>query len=92
MQDFERAIYERAIKTWGVQTQLDMVIEEMAELTKAIIKYRRDKGPMLDLLREGVDVQIMISQLETLFPAGNWQLEKRAKLHYVMEKLDKKGA
>ena len=36
-----KEIEGRAILTYGAQMQGDMCIEEMSELTKAILKYRR---------------------------------------------------
>lgn len=36
----EGAILERAIATFGCAAQVDKAIEEMAELTKALLKYR----------------------------------------------------
>jgi hypothetical protein len=89
--DRQRALCERALKAWGVQAQLDMMIEEMAELTKAIIKYRRGIGDKLDLLREGVDVQLMTMQLETMFPPSDWEFELIQKLARVQDRLDKPG-
>ena len=91
MNDRQRALCERALKAWGVQRQLDMVIEEMAELRKAIMKYRRGQGDKLDLLREGVDVQIMVMHLETLFPPSDWEFELIQKLARVQDRLDKRG-
>ena len=90
MNDRQRALCERALKAWGVQAQLDMMIEEMAELTKAIIKYRRGIGDKLDLLREGVDVQIMVMQLETIFPPSDWEFELIQKLARVQDRLEKR--
>jgi len=40
-----KQIYIRAISTWGEESQLNMAIEEMAELIQAINKLRR--APML---------------------------------------------
>ena len=34
-------VLEDAIKKYGVSIQIDMAIEEMSELTKAILKNRR---------------------------------------------------
>lgn len=34
-------LYRAAVKLWGVDSQLDAVIEEMAELTAALIHFRR---------------------------------------------------
>ena len=91
MNDRQRALCEKALKAWGVQAQLDMMIEEMAELTKAIIKYRRGIGDKLDLLREGVDVQLMTMQLETMFPPSDWEFELIQKLARVQDRLEKRG-
>ena len=55
-------IMELALKKWGESAQLDMVIEEMAELTKAILKYKR--GESIDrIAEEHADVNIMLDQL-----------------------------
>lgn len=36
-----KTIYQAAVEVWGRDPQLDMAIEEMSELTKAILKLRR---------------------------------------------------
>ena len=36
-----RALLDRAITTYGAPAQMDMAVEEMAELTKAICKIKR---------------------------------------------------
>lgn len=33
--------FQTMLDTWGEESQLDMCIEEMAELTKALCKYKR---------------------------------------------------
>lgn len=40
-QEREAKILERAINTYGAYAQVDMAIEEMSELTKALLKHRR---------------------------------------------------
>jgi hypothetical protein len=90
--DRQRALCERALKAYGVQAQLDMAIEEMAELTKAILKWRRGLGPKTDILQEGVDVQLMLMQVETLFPSDDWQLALYGKENRLLEKLDRRAA
>lgn len=37
----EGAILEAAVETYGEYAQIDMMIEEMSELAKALLKYRR---------------------------------------------------
>lgn len=83
----EKNIYERLIERYGPEKQLEMVIEECAELIKAIQKYKRvkpgheKKVVEADVIGEGVDVEIMIEQLKLIFPNRNlWNALKRAKL------------
>ena len=38
----QRKVLRSAINTYGVSTQQDVAIEEMSELIKAILKYRRE--------------------------------------------------
>ena len=55
----------RAIDKFGVNSQEDVAIEEMSELTKAIIKNRRygTRETEENLLEEMADVYIMLIQL-----------------------------
>lgn len=62
-------IVAEALRQWGEEAQLLMVIEEMSELTKAILKYRREHDPadigarIVDIAEEHADVKIMLDQL-----------------------------
>ena len=58
-------IYESAIHEWGDTAQIDMAIEEMAELTKALLHARR--GRESNVAEEIADVRIMLAQLEIIF-------------------------
>ena len=60
--------------TYGIGPQSDMMIEEMSELTKAILKHRRAKlgrkgiGQTInDIVDEIADVQIMLRQIIYLY-------------------------
>lgn len=59
----------KAINTYGKKSQEDVAIEEMAELTKALIKNRRYKTPFtVDEIREEMaDVYIMLLQLILIY-------------------------
>lgn len=70
----EGKILEDAISTFGAGAQIDMAIEEMAELTQALCKYKRlqvvttQAEGILDNIREEMaDVGIMLSQLALIF-------------------------
>lgn len=63
----ETSIYERAILKWGEELQVDMLIEEMAELTQALIKARRhNQLTSISVLEEIADVEICLSQLKMM--------------------------
>lgn len=88
----EREIEEKAIKVYGEQHQVDMCIEEMAELTKALLKgrrYSKEEEIITDNIYEEIaDVKIMLKQLEIIY--GNRdevQGYKWAKLDRLAERL-----
>jgi NTP pyrophosphatase (non-canonical NTP hydrolase) len=61
-------LYNTAWQHWGAEMQLDICIEEMAELTQAIIKSRRyGVNPLLSetFAGEVADVCICIEQIKT---------------------------
>jgi len=61
-------LYRKAYRTWGIGAQMDMVIEEAAELIQAIRKS--DRNGILreqeNLVEEMVDVEIMIEQMKVI--------------------------
>ena len=82
-----------AIKQYGVKSQVDVAIEEMAELTQALIKNRRypeDEEIRKNVREEMADVSIMLDQLKIIF--GDFRFERHKKLerllHRVMQQRD----
>lgn len=77
-------LYKRASDLWGFQLQMDLVIEEMAELTEAIIKSRRNNSGITYAIKEElVDVEIMCEHLREIiesFPAGKEHLREIRKI------------
>lgn len=74
-------IFRRCICTYGTNPQIDVAIEEMSELTKALLKWRRAKGAELTAARgcivdELADVRIMARQMEILFQCED-EVERR---------------
>lgn len=59
-----------AIQTYGKQSQVDKAIEEMSELTKALLKERQGDGSVDDIIEEIADVFVMICQLCLIFEAS----------------------
>ena len=66
---FSRDIYQAAITEWGNDAQIDVAIEEMAELTTALLHHKR--GREANVAEEIADVRIMIAQLEIIFKNGD---------------------
>ena len=61
------SIYVKAVETWGVASQINMAIEEMAELIVALQHFKRGRNTVGDVVSEIVDVQIMMHQLHVIF-------------------------
>lgn len=61
----QKEVLKAALDTYGIRSQQDVAIEEMSELTKAIIKSRRNPSvPVTEnLLEEIADALIMLEQL-----------------------------
>jgi NTP pyrophosphatase (non-canonical NTP hydrolase) len=57
-------VLNHAILKYGKDIQLDVAIEEMAELTKEIVKHKRGKNNHIELAEEIADVHIMLEQVK----------------------------
>ena len=64
-----KELMHMALQEWGTQSQLDMVIEECAELIDAIQKWRRRRVDATKVLEEAVDVQLCLEQLKIILDA-----------------------
>ena len=65
-----RDIYQQAIDEWGLNSQIDMFIEEAAELIVALNHARRGfwTTPLQDqVIEELADVEIMLEQMRLIF-------------------------
>lgn len=87
-------LLKKAINTYGVQAQKDMMIEEMSELTKAILKERRADcftGEIAkdNIKEEIVDVQIMLNQMKIIY--GYSKEREDRKLQRLSERLNGGG-
>lgn len=56
-----------AINLFGVDNQLNVAIEEMAELTKEICKNKRGFHNFFEIADEMADVYIMLEQLKLIY-------------------------
>lgn len=88
-------IYQEALNQWGMDAQINMAIEEMAELISALEHYRRLKkwghhATAEDVADEVADVEIMMEQLKFMFGFDSLYLFqiKEKKLARVKELLN----
>lgn len=64
----DRDLLKKAIQVWGKNAQLLMVLEEMSELQKEILKHmNRGKDNLSEIIDETADVEIMLTQLKYIF-------------------------
>ena len=63
----DKDIYKCAIAHYGEDMQQNIAVEEMAELTKEIIKHKRGADNKYNLLEEIADVYIMLEQLRIIY-------------------------
>ena len=73
----------QVLAKYGCEHQSNMVIEECAELQKAICKIHRDDGHITDehdenLREELVDVQVMLQQMFLVLKMDVDEINKRA--------------
>lgn len=73
-----RDIMLRAIHRYGEAAQIDMAVEEMAELTKALCKVKRatTTAAVSNVIEEIADVQIMLDQLRLIFARSTDEVEE----------------
>lgn len=92
----EKDILLRAIDEFGIREQEDMMLEEMSELAKALLKVRRAESksvmyddPLLahcdERVREEIaDVQIMLDQMKMIYDhdgiIDSWREKKLSRL------------
>ena len=84
-------VFRNAVRTWGKAAQVDMMIEETAELTKELLNERRGRDH--NIAEEMADVKIMIAQMEIIFQnAGEVEKRFREKVARLDQRLrDRKG-
>ena len=85
----QKGIMLQALSRYGVDAQDDIAIEEMSELTKAIIKNRRYEtfATLENLYEELADVYIMLEQIMMSLDKDRVQSYIDSKLERLNERL-----
>ena len=89
----QKQIMLNALRKYGVDKQDDIAIEEMSELTKAIIKNRRYKtfATLESIYEELADVMIMTEQILMSLDKDRVQVYINKKLERLNERLGDSG-
>jgi hypothetical protein len=80
------AILQQAVDTWGVESQVIMAMEEMAELTVALSHAWR--GREANVIEEIADVQIMLDEMKLIFGESAVNQAIGEKLSRLKKRLD----
>lgn len=75
MEEEQRKLLERAIDEFGIESQLDIVTEELCECSADISRYFRGRNDIDDLTEETADALFMLRQLCII--VGESRVEKR---------------
>lgn len=85
-------LFLHAISKYGGASQITVAIEEMAELTKELVKYLRygEEHPRALIIEEIADVEIMLEQITMLFGFTRLGIDnyKTQKLERLAKRLD----
>lgn len=93
------SIYKKAIKLWGIDSQMMMAVEEASELIKAICKLRRTgvtAETVNGIAEEIADMEIMLEQLKIMFylteGVSEWKKYKINRLSQMIREAEKNNA
>lgn len=89
MTNTEQKILADAVTTYGVQSQVEQMVEECAEFIAKVNQRRRGRIDMKDLIEEMVDVEIMVKQMKLIFGGPEWlnfELDKMTRLEQRINK------
>ena len=83
-------VLKRALETWGEQAQMLMVVEEMSELMKEVLKnINRKKNNIAEIIEETADVEIMLEQLKENYKiAEKVEAYKKDKIKVIEQRLN----
>ena len=91
------SVYKRAVDVWGVESQMNMMTEEIGELLQAISKFRRSYNKSEEvkqeafnhLCEETADVENMLNQFRYILDSKIIDMYKEQKLERTLEKIIK---
>lgn len=89
MEQNEKTSCVLAVEKFGPESQINMAIEECAELIDALCKFRRERVGSLAVVTEIADVQIMCEQLAYMFGEKAVADERSKKIERLTRRIAK---
>lgn len=85
----EKELLQIAIGLYGRQAQIDVAVEECAELINAIQKHRRGRVGDKEVIDEIADVRIMTEQLAIIFGEEEVEARRQFKLARLQSRMER---
>lgn len=84
--------FRKAVEYWGIEAQLDMVVEECAELIQAVQKIKRhgiNPETLSNVITEIADMRIMLEQMRVILDHdGMWDEAYGLKIKRLKQRLE----
>ncbi len=84
---YQEDVLKKAVDTWGAESQIGMLMEEMGELMSAINRRHRCRTDKSTVEEELADVEIMLDQMRHIFDAEEVDRFKRLKIDRLEARL-----
>ena len=68
---------QRAVKSWTLEKSTSRAVEELQELSLALLHSARGKADVTDILNEMADARIVLKHLELRFGSYQEQLDRK---------------
>jgi hypothetical protein len=81
-------VLAEAIALWGEKSQIDIAIEELAELIAELMRHRRSRSIPGGVHGELADASIVLEQLLLIFGKEKVDEFRRAKLERLQKRID----
>lgn len=82
-------LYSQLVKMYGFGHQMDVAVEEMSELTNALMKDKRRRASKEEVVTEIADVLICMEQLSLHYGVKAVLDEKERKLQRLKERVER---
>ena len=73
-------LFEKAVNKYGAENQVRKAVEELTELSVALLHSLDGRGDTENIREEMADVEIMLEQLHVIFGYGDYRLVKECRL------------